>query len=52
MSMTKDMWMDAVEAICEGFAAEHLTREEALQSLRRLGLDTDEAETRLNEAIG
>lgn len=49
--MTKDMWMDEIESITDCFAADKITREEAQDRLKRMGLDTDDANTLLNEAI-
>lgn len=49
--MTKDMWIDECERICTEFAFEKTDRETAVSRLRRIGLDKDEAEDMLNEAI-
>lgn len=51
MSMTKDMWMDEIETVCEDFRVERFDRAEAMDRLKRLGLDTDEAANLLNGAI-
>lgn len=51
MSATKEMWVDAVEAVCTEFAFEHLSHDEAMNRLVRLGIDLDEAETMLIEAV-
>lgn len=51
MSVCSDMWMENVEAICEDFAFDKITRREALDKLSRLGLGQDEAQNLLNGAI-
>lgn len=51
MSASKDMWMDAVEKVSEDFAAQELTRDQAVNRLSRLGFDRQEAETMLDEAV-
>lgn len=49
MGMTKDMWIDAQEAVCEDYQAGTLDFEEAVSALVRLGFDPPEAETLLKE---
>jgi len=51
MGAAKDMWMDAVEDVTEGFGFDRLTRDEALKALARLGFDRGEAENMLDEAV-
>lgn len=48
MGACKDMWMDEVEQIGEDFAAEKLTREEAMAALKRKGFDAHEASDMLD----
>lgn len=51
MGAAKDMWMDEIETVCDDFRVERLDRAEAMDRLRRLGLDADEAANLLNGAI-
>lgn len=51
MSATKDMWMDDVERVGEDFAAERLTRDQAMSRLSQLGFDPQEASDMLDEAV-
>lgn len=50
MGAAKDIWLDEVEKIGEDFASGHFSRDEAISQLRRLGLDSGEAEIMLDEA--
>lgn len=49
--MTKDDFIAEQERICDEFAFEKLTREEASDALCRLGFNPAEAEALLNEAV-
>lgn len=51
MGASKDMWMDAIERIGEDFAFDRIDRDTAIARLQRLGIDTHEAETMLDEAV-
>ena len=51
MGYSKDMWIDAVEQVGEDFAFERIDRDTAVARLQRLGIDTHEAETMLDEAV-
>jgi len=44
MGAAKDMWLDAVEAVEEDYAAAEIDRASALNQLKRLGFDADGAE--------
>lgn len=51
MSRTKDMWMDEIERIEDDFAANKLSRDEAIYAMKRLGLDVLEASNLLDSVI-
>lgn len=51
MGAAKDMWMQDIERVCDDFAAEEITHDQALNSLHRLGIDDDEAEEMLAAAV-
>ena len=51
MGWAKDRWMDEVERVGDNYAAEKLTREEAMKELRHLGFDPQEASDMLAEAV-
>ena len=51
MSLTKEMWMDAVEQAVEDYACGDETFEDAAKRLMRLGLGKPEAWDMLNEAM-
>lgn len=43
MSMTKDMWMDEIESICEQYRTDDISLTMALRDLSRMGLSHAEA---------
>ena len=51
VSLTKEMWMDEIEAITEQFRSGGTDLAEAIRELERLGLDSQEARDLLQEAI-
>ena len=51
MGAVKQLWMDKIEGVCQDYCFNRLTLPEAISSLVRLGLDADEAETMLLEAV-
>ena len=50
MGRVKEMWMQRIENTTEDFAFGRITQEEAINTLIRLGIDADEAQTMLTEA--
>lgn len=50
MGAAKDMWMGAVDSVCEAYRAGNVELSEAVGCLTRMGFDQIEAETMLKEA--
>lgn len=51
MSGTKDMFIDAQEAICEEYRLCNLTKDEAMKKLFHMGFSVAESEDMLHAAI-
>lgn len=51
MGAAKDMWIDQIEQISEDFAFDRIDRDTAVARLQRMGINTNEAETMLDEAV-
>lgn len=51
MSLTKDIWMDEVERIQEEYIAGKLTVVEAGRKLVRMGFDSEEADSLLEDLV-
>lgn len=50
MGRSKDMWIDAVEQVGNDYVLGEIDRDTGVARLQRLGIDTHEAETMLDEA--
>ena len=51
MSYSKELYIEAIEQVCEDYAFDRITIDEGLDRLSRLGIDNDEAQTMLSEAV-
>jgi tellurite resistance protein len=51
MGACADMWQEEVEKVGQDFAFGRITRDEAMQAMRRLGFDANEAKDMLDEAV-
>lgn len=51
MSYCSDLWLSEVESVGDDFAADKISRDEAMESLIRKGFEPYEAATMLEEVI-